>query len=77
MGHTGDNYDPAWLAGYATALANLNRLHDRPTMVRDVMDGDGIEIKHLKAAGVCSYDLRELKKALRPIYARKRKKATP
>lgn len=55
----------AWLCGYAAALANLDRQHDQPTMVRDCMVGDGVTIKMLKDAGVEAYDLDPIKEAMK------------
>lgn len=46
-----------WLCGYATALANLRRLYDEPTKVREVLKGDGVTIEMLKDAGVEPVDL--------------------
>jgi hypothetical protein len=58
---TNENTD--FLRGFAIALADLNRLHDQPTMVRDVIDGAGLTLADFKRAGVEPYDLKELRKA--------------
>lgn len=50
--------------GVALALAELNRMHDQPTMVKDVMLGFGYTIAMFKSAGVDPYDLNELRKAI-------------
>jgi hypothetical protein len=55
-----------FLRGFAIALADLNRLHDQPTMVRDVIDGAALTLADFKRAGVEPYDLKELRKAFRP-----------
>lgn len=53
-----------WLCGYAAALANIDRQHDRPSMVRDAMVGDGLTVRMLKDAGVEEYDLAPIRKAM-------------
>jgi hypothetical protein len=55
----------AWLCGYAAALANVDRQHDQPTIVRNCMDGDGLTVKMLRDAGVEAYDLDPIKKAMK------------
>jgi hypothetical protein len=52
-----------FLCGFAIALADLNRLHDQPGMVRDTIDGANLSLADFKRAGVERYDLDELKKA--------------
>lgn len=51
--------------GVAIALADLNRMFDQPTMVSEVLGNFGYTIAMLKTAGVETYDLKELRKALR------------
>lgn len=53
-----------FLAGFACALAALNRLHDEPNMVCDVMDSYGVTAADLKRAGVDPADLREIRRCV-------------
>lgn len=50
--------------GIAIALASLNRMHDQPTMVCDVLRGFSITLDDLRQAGVERYDLDEIRKCL-------------
>jgi len=52
-----------FLQGFAIALADMNRMHDNPVAVRDVIEGAGLTLNDFKRAGVENYDLRELRKA--------------
>lgn len=52
-----------WLAGYAAALSAVIRLHDKPEIVQSVLDGDGLDLAKLRAAGADRYDLAALRKA--------------
>lgn len=54
-----------FMAGFALALADINRLHDCPTYVVDTMVGAGFTIADFKRAGVEAYDLQELEKCVR------------
>ena len=54
-----------FLAGFALALADINRLHDCPTYVVDTITGAGFTIADFKQAGVDDYDLKELRKCVR------------
>lgn len=56
---------PAWLAGYACALADLNRSHDQPSMVVSTMSGSGVTISMLRRANIEPYDLREIESCRR------------
>lgn len=51
--------------GVGLALAELNRMHDQPTMIKDVLLGFGYTVPMLKRAGVDEYDLKELRKCVR------------
>jgi hypothetical protein len=53
-----------WLCGYAAGIACIDRLHDHPTLIVDALIGDGITIAQLVAAGVESFDLNPIKKAV-------------
>ena len=55
--------DRAFMAGFAIALADAQRLHDCPTTVKDVIKGAGFTIEDFERAGVEEYDLAELRKA--------------
>jgi len=46
-----------WYFGFAQALVSVWRLHHEGTMVRHIMNSNGITLKHLEAAGVESRDL--------------------
>lgn len=52
-----------FVCGFAIALAELIRLHDEPTLARDVIDGNGYALNDFERAGVDRYDLIELRKA--------------
>ena len=52
-----------FLQGFGIALADLNRLHDQPGMVRDTIENAGLSITDFKLAGLEKYDLDELRKA--------------
>lgn len=56
-----DPKDKNFLQGVAISLANLNRTHDQPTMVKDVLVGMNLTVEDLSAAGVEEYDLKELR----------------
>ena len=53
-----------FLHGWAAALADMNRGHDQPTIVANVMHGGGVTVRDLKRAGVESYDLDEIRKCM-------------
>jgi hypothetical protein len=52
-------------SGFALALADMNRQHRRPTFVEDVMLGAHISLTDLKEGKIASYDLKEIRKALK------------
>lgn len=54
-----------FLQGYATALASLIRLYDKPSLVKSVMTMDGITLKKLIDAGAEEFDLKQLRKVKR------------
>ncbi len=58
-------HDPEWLRGFAAALGPLVRTFDKPSLVRCVMEGDGITYRDLKAAGVEEFDLAPIRSATR------------
>jgi hypothetical protein len=53
-----------WLCGYAAALSCIVRQHDEPGLVVSALVGDGITVTQLEAAGVESFDLDVIKKAV-------------
>ncbi|MFG1300328.1 hypothetical protein V5F49_11095 [Xanthobacter sp. V3C-3] len=53
-----------FIAGFALALADINRLHDCPTYVADTIVGAGFTIADFRQAGVEEYDLAELRKCV-------------
>jgi hypothetical protein len=57
--------DRGFRQGVAIALANLNRMHDAPTMVADVLGDIGLSRAQYRSAGVDPYDLNELSKCVR------------
>jgi hypothetical protein len=59
-----DNYNPAWMQGYATALADMHRLYRNTSQVEQTMASGGITIAHLTRAKVNSYDVNELRKCV-------------
>jgi hypothetical protein len=52
-----------WLHGFACALATIVRTFDQPTLCKSIMDGYGITPKMLRAAGVESFDLKQIRRA--------------
>lgn len=67
----------SFLAGFAAGLAELNRMHDQPSMVCDVLRGYGVKLLDLSNAGVEEYDLGEIAKCLRQGNADDRLQVTP
>lgn len=55
--------DP-WYQGFASALAEIWRMHHDGQMVRHILQGSGISIKHLEAGGVEDYDMTAITAAL-------------
>jgi hypothetical protein len=54
-----------WVRGFAAALGAVLRLYDQGTIVVNVMNADGITLRHLKHAGVEAFDLDPITKAYR------------
>lgn len=54
--------DP-WYLGYATALAEIWRLHHDGQMVRHILTAGGLTLKHLELGGVDEYDLAAIRDA--------------
>jgi hypothetical protein len=54
--------DP-WYSGFATALAEIWRLHRDGQMVRHILTSSGITIKHLETGGVDDLDLDAVRSA--------------
>ncbi|MDY6960281.1 MAG: hypothetical protein SV862_00055 [Pseudomonadota bacterium] len=52
-----------FVRGFATALAEVIRLHGEDTVVADVMKSSAISVEDMEAAGVEAYDLDEIRKA--------------
>jgi len=50
-----------WYQGAAQAIADMNRMHDQPTMCNEVMEAMG-GYEAFRDAKVDSYDLKELRK---------------
>ncbi len=55
--------DP-WFCGYATALADLWRLHREGSLVRNVILSGGLTVKHLEEGGVDEFDLSAIREAV-------------
>lgn len=53
-----------WICGVGYALAEVQRLHDQPTVVNDVAHATGLSFKDFKSAGLSSFDLKTLRKVL-------------
>lgn len=58
----GDMPDP-WYLGYATALAEIWRLHHDGQLVRHILTARGLTLKHLERGGVGEYDLAAIRDA--------------
>jgi hypothetical protein len=54
--------DP-WYLGYATALAEIWRLHHDGQMVRHILAAGGLTLKHLELGGVEERDLAAIRDA--------------
>lgn len=54
--------DP-WYLGYATALAEIWRLHHDGQMVRHILTASGLTLKHLEWGGVEEFDLAAIRDA--------------
>jgi hypothetical protein len=59
-----DDDHAAWLRGFAAAIGAVQRQHDRPTIVRDVLTGNGVTLDDLRSAEVEEFDLDPIQKAL-------------
>lgn len=57
------NREDGVVQGLALALAELNRMHDQPTMVVDVARSTGVTIERAIRAGVDEFDIAELQRA--------------
>lgn len=57
-----DREDRAFMHGFALALADLNRLHDCPGYVADVISGAGFNLSDFRRAKLEKYDMDELRK---------------
>lgn len=55
-----------WACGVGYALAEVQRLHDQPTVVLDVARAAGLSYEDLKAAGLDPFDLKPLRRILKP-----------
>lgn len=55
----------AFLCGYASALADILRLHGSEVEVHDAMEQAGLSIADLRAAGVDLQDLGEILKTVK------------
>jgi hypothetical protein len=53
-----------WARGYAVALAEVNRLLDCPTTVREALSSAGLTASVLKRLRLDDYDMRQLRKCL-------------
>lgn len=71
-----DTPDPQWLQGFVAALASVDRMHDRPSFVVDVMNGYGVSVADLKRVGVEDYDLDVIRKAMKGTTVRRKSSAT-
>jgi len=54
-----------FLAGFACALADVNRLCDEPTGCANALQGAGLTLADFIDAGIDEYDLAELRKIIR------------
>lgn len=67
------NYEPQsrvaepddWYLGFASALAQIWRLHHDGQMVRHILSASGIMLKHFESAGVDEFDLSAVREAIR------------
>lgn len=53
-----------WYLGFASALAEIWRLHHDGQMVRHLMTANGITLKHFTEAGVDDIDMEAIGRAL-------------
>ena len=54
--------DKLFICGYAIAVAEIVRLHDKPTIAADVLNASNFTLEDFTAAGLDDYDLDEIKK---------------
>jgi len=57
------NEQDAWLSGFTVALAEMHRIRNDSTGVCEVARAAGLTLKSARAAGVGTFDLREIKRA--------------
>jgi hypothetical protein len=55
----------AFYRGFAAAVATLARDHDQPSSAVDIMHSNGVNLDHLRAAGVDAFDRLPLARAWR------------
>ena len=60
-GRSGDRDE--WIAGWASALSAIWRLHHDARMIRHIMISSGITLRHLELAGVEERDLSIVRRA--------------
>jgi hypothetical protein len=53
-----------WICGVGYAVAEVQRLHDEPTIACDVARAAGLSFDDFKKAGMAPYDLKTLRKIL-------------
>lgn len=53
-----------WYLGFASALAEIWRMHRDGSMVRHILTSTGVTIKHLENGGVDDYDLGAIRAAV-------------
>lgn len=64
----------AFVLGFAAAIADLIRTHDRAMLAVTICGDSGLDLSDFEAAGVEDFDMEHLREALTPTAARRRAK---
>ncbi len=54
--------DTNFMKGYAAVIACIIRTHDMPTMAKDIMESDGLDINSFEGNGIDEFDIKEIRK---------------
>lgn len=66
IAETGSPVDPDdWFSGFASALAQIWRLHHDGQLVRHIMAATNITMKHFEDTGVDEYDMSAIREAMK------------
>lgn len=60
-----EKIDRAFMSGFAIAVGTIVRLHDMPTMARDICTSNGFDVRDFRKAKIPAYDLEAIRKAFK------------